>query len=61
MHATYANVALGLAGGYIIYDKDVDNKLPSKENEIIIIIAGGYQTNNSHIGDSNKTHMKTNP
>jgi hypothetical protein len=30
MHATYGNVALGLAGGYIIYDKEIDAKLPSK-------------------------------
>jgi FtsP/CotA-like multicopper oxidase with cupredoxin domain len=62
MHATYANVALGLAGGYVIYDKDVDSKLPTKENEVIIIIAGGYPTNNPNIDpDEQLGHMKRNP
>ena len=64
MHSTYANVALGLAGGYIIYEKGVDSNLPTKENEIVIIIAGGYQTNNTGFNatsDEEISHMKLNP
>lgn len=45
MHATFANVAMGLAGGYIIHDKDIDSKLPKGQHEVIIIIAAGYPTN----------------
>lgn len=52
MHATYDNVNLGLAGGYIIYDKNVDSHLPTKENEIIIIIARGYETTNPNMTEA---------
>lgn len=37
MHVTEDNVKLGMAGSYIIYDKDVDSKLPGGDYEIFII------------------------
>lgn len=60
MHATFANVAMGLAGGYIIHDKAIDSALPKGENEINIIIAAGYPYDQAD-HDEDKTHMKVNP
>ena len=37
MHATKVNVALGMAGNYIIHDYDIDNQLPGGEYEVMIV------------------------
>jgi spore coat protein A len=37
MHATRANVALGMAGDYIIHDPEIDRQLPQGEYEILIV------------------------
>ena len=60
MHATFANVVMGLAGGYIIHDKEIDSNLPKGQNEINIIIAGGYPVDLSDHKLDN-THMRVNP
>lgn len=37
MHVTADNVKLGMAGSYIIYDKAVDDKLPTGDYQIFVI------------------------
>ena len=51
MDLTANNVFNGLAGNYIIYDKETEKGLPSNKNNIIII-AGQYMISNTVIGEA---------
>ncbi len=48
MHITKTNVALGMAGDYIIYDRRVNEQLPGPEYEVLIVAGELFNnTNNS--------------
>ena len=62
MHATKANVALGLAGDYIIYDKNICGQLPAGEFEIFIVAGENYNQTDQNAGSTIEKHgIKYNP
>lgn len=56
MHITKTNVALGMAGDYIIYDRRVNEQLPGPEYEVLIVAGELFNNTNNSKGHKFRIH-----
>lgn len=61
MHATQGNVALGMAGDYIIHDPEIDQGLPDGKYEVFIVAGQNFNSTNNTMREKHRNMPKRTP